>query len=45
MNSNTALVILNLGVLALTGVVFWITHSWWSIIILFWMFSNKKTGN
>jgi hypothetical protein len=42
MNTNTALVLINLGVLALTGWVFFLTHSWWSLIILFFSFSTKN---
>jgi hypothetical protein len=42
MNGYTAMVIMNLGILALTGVVFWITNSWWSLIILLFLFSEDK---
>jgi hypothetical protein len=45
MNSNTALVLINLGVLALTGIVFFLTHSWWSLIILIFMFKTETHSN
>jgi hypothetical protein len=44
MNTNTALVLINLGVLTLTGLVFFLTNSWWSLVILFFMYSNKKAA-
>lgn len=42
MNSNTALVLINLGVLGLTGLVFFLTHSWWSLIILIFLYNQNK---
>lgn len=38
MKENTALVLLNLGVLALTGLALYITGSLWSLLILCFLF-------
>jgi hypothetical protein len=41
MNENSAVTLINLGVLALTGLMFYWTHNWWSLIILVCMFKTE----
>ncbi|MGZ9868210.1 hypothetical protein ACU3L3_07285 [Priestia endophytica] len=47
MSDNTAMVLINLGVLTLTGVALVFTHSLWSLVILLFIFSKttNKTGS
>jgi hypothetical protein len=40
-NSYTALALINLGVLALTGWVFYLTHNAWSLMILIFLFKTE----
>lgn len=43
MNTNTAMVLMNLGVLTLTGLIFYWTKSWWALAILLCMFSHRNS--
>ena len=41
MNAFTAVAIINLGIIILTGFIFYITDSRWSLLILIFMTSTK----
>lgn len=42
MNKYTAVTFVNLGVLTLAGFIFYLTNSWWALIILFCLFRTTK---
>lgn len=42
MNNYTAVTFVNLGVLTLAGFIFYLTNSWWALIILFCLFRTTK---
>ncbi|MCS3600121.1 1,4-dihydroxy-2-naphthoate octaprenyltransferase [Bacillus sp. JUb91] len=42
MNNYTAMLLMNLGVLSLTGYIFTLTNSWWSLVILICLFKTSK---
>lgn len=44
MNANTALVLINVTILTLTGFVFSITDSWWSLVILIFLHGTSTTA-
>lgn len=45
MKGTTGLVLINLGIMVLTGIALVATHSLWSILILLFMFSKLETKN